>query len=232
MKMVTESVTTTSQVNVMVTEMVTEMALETTVVDSSMKMVTESVTTTNQVNVMVTEMVTEMALEMAVKTTVVDSSMKMVTESVTTARVPVARDTRTETEGAADGPRAGITRLFFIKEVTMRREMWIYIGFGIILAVLAATFLADDDSYWGPCGGGRGYGQGHHQEMHQRGQEFFGVGFYGFGLLFWVLVAFFIVVVFFNSTKKEDAITILNRRYARGELSQEEYKRMREELSQ
>ena len=113
----------------------------------------------------------------------------------------------------------------------MQRETWIYIGFAVILVLLAVTFVADDDSYWGPCRGGKGYGQGHHQGMHQRGQEYFGVGFYGFGLLFWVLVAFFVVLVFFNSSKKEDATDILNKRYARGELSREEYMRMRDELS-
>ena len=98
--------------------------------------------------------------------------------------------------------------------------------------LLAVTFVLDDDSYWGPCKGRRGTsGQGIHQGMRHRGQEYFGVGFYGFGLLFWVLVVFFIVLVFFNSARRENAIDILNKRYAQGELSREEYTRMKEELS-
>lgn len=116
----------------------------------------------------------------------------------------------------------------------MRREHWIYIGFGIILVLLVATFVYDDDSFWGPCRGWRsspGYGMPHHG-MHQRGSEFFGIGFYGFGLLFWALVVFFIVLVFSNSAKKEKPIDILNRRYARGELSREEYTQMKEEILQ
>ena len=114
----------------------------------------------------------------------------------------------------------------------MRKEHWLYIGFGIILALLVFTFVYDDDSLWGPC---RGWGrdtQERHHGMHHRGDEYFGIGFYGFGLLFWILVVFFIVLVFFNSrTKKEEALDILDKRYARGDLSQEEYTRMKEELS-
>ncbi|MBU6998634.1 MAG: SHOCT domain-containing protein [Theionarchaea archaeon] len=69
--------------------------------------------------------------------------------------------------------------------------------------------------------------------MYQRG--FFGVGFYGFGLLFWVLVAFFVVLVWLGSRGKdreneEEHLNILKRRYARGEITREEYNRMREEL--
>lgn len=113
----------------------------------------------------------------------------------------------------------------------MRREHWIYIGFGIILVVLAVTFVYGDDTYWGPC---RGWGSSPRQGMpHHRmhgEQEFFGIGFHGFGLLFWVLVAFFVVLVFLNRTKREGAIDILNKRYARGELSREEYTNMKEEI--
>jgi putative membrane protein len=108
----------------------------------------------------------------------------------------------------------------------MRREQWIYIGFGIILVLLIATYVYDS-SLWGPCGG-RSPQRGH--GMH-RGQKYFGIGFYGFGLLFWVLVIFFIVLVFLNSGKKEELIHILNKRYARGELSREEYTKMKEEIS-
>ena len=119
----------------------------------------------------------------------------------------------------------------------MRREHWIYIGFGIILVLLVVTYVYGDDSYWGPCrwgsiqgqGPGPGQGRGAHHGMHRGGNEFFGIGFYGFGLLFWVLVIFFVVLVFLNS--KKEPIDILNKRYARGELSQEEYNRMKEELS-
>lgn len=103
----------------------------------------------------------------------------------------------------------------------MRRETWIYVGFAAIILVLVASFLYNGGSLWGPCGGRPGMGH-----MHR---GFFGVGFYGFGILFWVLVIFFIVLVV-SSTRREDSMEILNRRFARGEISQEEYAKMKEEL--
>jgi putative membrane protein len=111
----------------------------------------------------------------------------------------------------------------------MRREHWIYAGFGIILVLLIVTYVYDD-SLWGPCKGWKSSQErGPHSGMHRRGQ-FFGLGFYGFGLLFWVLVIFFVVIVFLNSTKKEEALDILNKRYAQGKISREEYTQMKEEL--
>jgi hypothetical protein len=79
----------------------------------------------------------------------------------------------------------------------MRKEYLVYIGFAAIMVLLVGTFLYDSGTLWGPCGGSwGGAGRGHHG-MHQRG--FFGVGFYGFGLLFWVLVAFFVILVWLNN---------------------------------
>lgn len=115
----------------------------------------------------------------------------------------------------------------------MKKEYLVYIGFAAIMVLLLGTFLYDSDTLWGPCGGGwGGTGRGHHG-MYQRG--FFGVGFYGFGFLFWVLVAFFVVLVWLSSRGKdreneEEHLTILKRRYARGEITREEFNRMREEL--
>lgn len=115
----------------------------------------------------------------------------------------------------------------------MKKEYLVYIGFAAIMILLLGTFLYDSDALWGPCGGSwGGAGRGHHG-MYQRG--FFGVGFYGFGLLFWVLVAFFVVLVWLGSRGKdreneEEHLNILKRRYARGEITREEYNRMREEL--
>lgn len=113
----------------------------------------------------------------------------------------------------------------------MRREHWIYIGFGIILVLLVVTFVYGDDSYWGPCRGwGSSPGRGTPHHGMQRGHEFFGIGFYGFGVLFWILVVFFILLVFLNSAKRDEAIDILNKRYAQGELSREEYNKMKKEI--
>jgi len=94
MKTVMESATTTSLVNVMAMEK-----------DSSMKTVMESATTTSLVNVMAMEK---------------DSSMKMVMESATTARVHAAGDIIMETERVADGPEAGITRLFLKRRISCK----------------------------------------------------------------------------------------------------------------
>ncbi len=113
----------------------------------------------------------------------------------------------------------------YSKGDTMKREHAVYIGFGIILIVLVATFIYNGGSLWGPC---RGTGWGAHHGMH-RGRDFFGPGFYGFGVLFWILVAFFIIIVFLKD-KREDALDILNRRYARGEISADEYREKKENI--
>ncbi|MGD2249045.1 MAG: SHOCT domain-containing protein [Candidatus Methanofastidiosia archaeon] len=112
----------------------------------------------------------------------------------------------------------------------MRREHWLYIGFGIILVLLVFTFVYNRGSYWGPCGGQSFRGRGPHG-MHHEESEFFGIGFYGFGLLFWVLVGFFLLLIFL-STSKEKAIDILDKRYAQGDISKEEYTVMKEDLTQ
>ncbi|HSH04002.1 MAG TPA: SHOCT domain-containing protein [Anaerolineae bacterium] len=50
------------------------------------------------------------------------------------------------------------------------------------------------------------------------------------GLGIWLLSALFPKTAFFANDAGESALAILNKRYARGELSKEEYETMRHEL--
>jgi putative membrane protein len=115
----------------------------------------------------------------------------------------------------------------------MDREKGLYIGFGFILLLLGVSFVYQGGSLWGPC---RMSGYGDQavmgSGMHRGGAGFFGLGFHGFGLLFWLLVVFFIVLVFTNGRRGEGAMDILNKRYARGEISREEYLRMKDEMEE
>lgn len=69
-----------------------------------------------------------------------------------------------------------------------------------------------------------------------------GINDYGFGgLLMWILLAVLIVVVVYltfrqhgtgrSDTPRETPLEILKRRYAKGEISEEEYERMRDKLT-
>ena len=68
-----------------------------------------------------------------------------------------------------------------------------------------------------------------------------GMGF-GFGwiftILFWLLIivgVFYLIKALTKGTKKDDtgesALDILNKRYARGEITKEEYEKMKEDIS-
>ncbi len=111
----------------------------------------------------------------------------------------------------------------------MKKEHVLYLTFGAILVLLIVTFVYDEGALWGPCRGLAYREGGPHHGMHHAGRGFFGVGFYGFGFLFWILVAFFAVLVFFGN-RKENAVDIIKKRYARGEITTEEYNRMKEEI--
>ena len=64
-----------------------------------------------------------------------------------------------------------------------------------------------------------------------------GYGMMGFGFLFMILflgVAVWLIISLTNATQKskknEDALTILKRRYASGEISKKQYEEMKKEL--
>lgn len=66
---------------------------------------------------------------------------------------------------------------------------------------------------------------------HIGGMGLGGLGFGGFGLLFWVLVAIFIyLLVKGKDDKKPTAVDILNKRFAKGEITREDYVRMKKEI--
>ncbi|GAB4172278.1 MAG: hypothetical protein Kow00108_06900 [Calditrichia bacterium] len=64
-------------------------------------------------------------------------------------------------------------------------------------------------------------------------------GFMGFGFLFWIIFLIILVWVVKSlldkqnsgpSSSKEDALDILKKRYANGEISREEFERMKRDL--
>jgi putative membrane protein len=74
------------------------------------------------------------------------------------------------------------------------------------------------------------------------GNEMFGEGFMGhmgymggFGLIFWIILAVVIYMLLKQNNKKYDkpdsALDILNNRFARGEISKEEYLSIKETLT-
>ncbi|HDL14698.1 MAG TPA: SHOCT domain-containing protein [Euryarchaeota archaeon] len=65
--------------------------------------------------------------------------------------------------------------------------------------------------------------------MHYAGSSGF-LGFRDFGLAFWILVALLVYILISNSRDDEEAIEILNKRFARGEISREEYMMLKREI--
>lgn len=93
---------------------------------------------------------------------------------------------------------------------------------------------------------GRGPGFGYHRmgygprDHYNGGMSFFHRGFGG-GILFWILLIIIIAGLFFIiqkvaknkegfSTKSDNALEILKKRYAKGEISKEEYEEIKKEL--
>jgi uncharacterized membrane protein len=70
-------------------------------------------------------------------------------------------------------------------------------------------------------------GMGHMGMMGGGGMRAMGgLGFHGFGLSFWVLVVLFLLLLYTShrgGRGEEDPIEILNRRFALGEITREEY---------
>ena len=75
---------------------------------------------------------------------------------------------------------------------------------------------------------------------HMMWKEWWGLGPFGMGwlfmLLFWILVIIglvYLVKMIFGKTRpwqSDDAIDILNRRYAAGEIDREEYERIKKSI--
>lgn len=60
-------------------------------------------------------------------------------------------------------------------------------------------------------------------------------GMHGFGMIFWLILfcvlVWLVIKMFSGSEKKGSAREILDKRYAKGELSSDEYQRMKKELN-
>lgn len=63
----------------------------------------------------------------------------------------------------------------------------------------------------------------------------------GFGGLIWIVIIIALVIwfvqynkkgnIFFNSNRKENSLDILNKRYANGEITKEEYDKMKKDIA-
>jgi|Deesub1362A_J573_1020465.scaffolds.fasta_scaffold00151_22 putative membrane protein len=113
------------------------------------------------------------------------------------------------------------------------RNYWAYIIFGFLAVILVLTYgyesgyRAAPYRYWG--------GMMHHSGVGMmHGPMMGGYGFGGFGLLFWILVVVFVVLILkwgkSEERIKETPIDILNKRFARGEITKEEYLRIKEDI--
>ncbi|GBE53876.1 hypothetical protein BMS3Bbin15_00022 [archaeon BMS3Bbin15] len=105
-----------------------------------------------------------------------------------------------------------------------------YIIFATLGILFILTLFYDSGSNFAPCQawgsfmlGGQSYG------MHYAGSSGF-LGFRDFGLAFWILVALLVYILISNSRDDEEAIEILNKRFARGEISREEYMMLKREI--
>jgi putative membrane protein len=111
------------------------------------------------------------------------------------------------------------------------RKYLLYGAFALLVLFLLLTFGYEMGyggapyQYWG--------GMMHQGGMGMHGQMMGGYGFGGFGLLFWVLVVLFIFVLLGGRETgevRETPIDILNRRFARGEISRDEYNQTKKEI--
>ncbi len=100
-----------------------------------------------------------------------------------------------------------------------------YLVFGILAVLLVLTFMYESGSNFAPCvAWGSFIGGGMH------GMHGYGFGFPLRGLIFWILLALLIYLLIDKRESKEDAIDILNRRLARGEITKEEYIALKREI--
>ncbi len=115
------------------------------------------------------------------------------------------------------------------------RKILTYTVFGILGLLLLLTLLYESGSSFAPCQawgsfitGGQGYGGMHAMHGYRGGFGF--LGFRGFGLAFWVLVGLLIYLLLRDSGDNESAIEILNKRLARGEITREDYLKLKREI--
>jgi uncharacterized membrane protein len=114
-----------------------------------------------------------------------------------------------------------------------------YAAFGLLALLLLLTWHYESGgSALGVC---RAWGSfltgtapwnaaGSMQEMHLRHMG--GYGFRGFGLAFWVLVIAFLYLLLSGGERKPSAIDELNARFARGEITREEYEKAKRLLEE
>ncbi len=103
-----------------------------------------------------------------------------------------------------------------------------YVAFGILGFLLLLTAMYEAGSSWSMCQAwGSFIAPGGMAGMHR---HMFGYGFTGFGLLFWLLVLAFIYLLLSGGRREESAIDILNKRLAKGEITREEYIKLKKEI--
>ncbi len=106
----------------------------------------------------------------------------------------------------------------------MKKQYVVYVVFGVLALLLLLTLGYERGSGFFGC---RYWGGMMHGMMHGHGFGF------GFGWIIWlilVVIFIYLLVSFKEEPKKEDAIDILNKRFARGEITKEEYISMKEEI--
>jgi len=95
--------------------------------------------------------------------------------------------------------------------------------FAILGFLLILTILYEGGSSFGPCQAWGNFIGGGHGGMHHGGQGW-GLSF----IAFWALV--FILLYLLLRGEEEDSLEVLNKRLARGEISTEEYNRIKKEI--
>lgn len=102
-----------------------------------------------------------------------------------------------------------------------------YFVFAVLGTLLILTLLYESGSSFPACQAWgsfiSGWGMGHHGMMRR------GPGF-NYSLLIFLLMVFLLAYLLLREDGEEKPIQVLNRRLARGEVSPEEYKRIKREL--
>lgn len=115
--------------------------------------------------------------------------------------------------------------------MTVKRE---HLVFGA-LALVFFLILAYEAFYYNPMGAPMQDGMmDHHRDMHgfMTGQGPFGL--FGFNILFWILILVFLYLLLQPGTDRNEtpskAIHILEERYAKGEITKEEFDKIMKDL--
>ncbi len=110
----------------------------------------------------------------------------------------------------------------------MKREYMVYLVFGLLVVLLLLTFGYESGStaapyrYWGGMMGGMM--QMHHPQMA-----------WGTPPTFWIFLILIVVFVYFlleegREPEREEALSLLEKRYIRGEIKREEYLQILKDL--